>query len=85
MDVTATPNHGAVKSAWLDRRQGPGAADLAARRIKSAAETKGASEVVAERWNVCSVAAGNVRITCGVTTRLRDDARRKNAADADAD
>ena len=69
---------------WIDR-QGPSATDLAARRVESAAETKGASEVVVERWNVRSVAAGTRESCVELRFRLRDDARRKNAADADAD
>jgi len=38
-----------------------------------------------ERWNVCAVAAGTRQSRVELRLRLRDDARRKNAADADAD
>jgi hypothetical protein len=50
-------DHGAVAGPSLGCRQGPRAAHLADRRVESAAETKGARQVVAKR-RVVRAAAG---------------------------
>src|SRR5271170_8191622 len=78
-------DHGAVAGSWLACRQGSRATDLAARRVESAAETKAAREAVVGRWIVPSAAAGTSEPCVELRFRERDDPRRQDAADADAD
>src|SRR6202050_2515354 len=77
-------DHGAVAGSRLACRQGPGATDLAARGVESAAETKAAREVVDERRIVPSAAAGTSEPCVELRFRERDDPRRQDAADANA-
>ena len=72
-------DHGAAARGGLAGGQGPGAADLAAGRAESAAETEAARTVVAERWLVRAAAAGAGESCLELRLRQRHDARRQDA------
>src|SRR5271163_5095891 len=78
-------DHRSAAGSRLACRQGSSATDLATRRVESAAETKAARQVVVERWIVPSAATGTSEPCVELRFRERNDARRQNAADADAD
>ena len=56
--VRVPEDHGAAAECGVAGRQGPGAADLAARGVQGAPETETSETAVAERWKLHSAAAG---------------------------
>ena len=78
-------DHRAVAGSRLACRQGSRATDLATRGVESAAETKAARRVVVERRIVPSAAAGASEPGVELRFRERDDPRRQDIADANAD
>jgi len=83
--VRLSADHGAVAECRLAGRQGQGATHLAEGGVESAAETEAPGALVAERRFLCAAPAGTGESRVELRLRERDDTRRKNAADADAD
>ena len=72
-----------LRSAGWEVGQGPGAADLAAGRAKSAAKTKAARTAVAERRFLCTTEAGATEPRVELRLHECQNARGENAAAAD--